>query len=192
MKTLRATSRDKDGRDKYYDLQALRALDVEQGRDRLTGSELEAMIALCVARQLLMDVCDHLERFSKKHGAKAMLHCANGMLKKAIATMRDKISGEQLISISNNINDCGIIITSNYLGVKQMFNVDRDDLYHIINQAAKQCGLECSCTRQESKMCRLRYALDNIPGVKRMAKENWVTGDGCPYQIFEVDERDAE
>lgn len=188
MKTLRATSHDKKQVDQYYDETILKKLDEEQGRDRLTGSEMDAMIALAVSRQLLDDANEYLERFMKKHGTYHLTTWASRLIRKSIAQMRDKISGTQLISIANNINDCGIIITSNDMGVKQYLNVQRPYLNHIINQATKQCSFECSCTREQSKMCQLRHALDTIPGVKAAAKEQWTVGDSCPYQMFGVEE----
>lgn len=75
---------------------------------------------------------------------------------------------------------------------KQMINIRRDQLTHVVNQASNVCGLTCSCTREESKYCQLRAAFDSFPGVKKLAKSNWVPGDACPYQTFELEESDLQ
>lgn len=49
----------------------------------------------------------------------------------------------------------------------------------------------CPCTRDESKACRLRAALDLVPGCKQAAKEIARRhADRCPYNgiQMEVDE----
>ena len=54
MKILRATSRGE--LDKWYDEKALKSLDEEQGRRRLCGAEVEALIGFATADNLL-DKC---------------------------------------------------------------------------------------------------------------------------------------
>lgn len=190
MKTLRATNHDKDKRDKVYDLDALRRQDQEQGREHLTGDEIEAFIAMGVGRQLVFDAGDRLERFAKERGFLRYLKSAEGLLRRCMITARDAMSGEQLVMISNNINDTDIYLSSrpDLDHPKQMINVDSVQLVNIINQASRVCSLTCSCTREESKMCMLRRSFDTMPGIRKIAKASAVTlGDACPYQAFELD-----
>lgn len=168
MKTLKAKSTDKDGRDKFYDLKKLREIDEEQGREHLTGTEIDCVIALGVARQMVTDANEGLKRFGRNKGFLAASRTAETKLRRSMETIRDGISSEQLIMVANNINDCDIVISSNpVLGLKQMINVDRVQLAHIITQASRVCSLTCSCTREESKACTLRHAFDVMPGVKK-------------------------
>lgn len=189
MKVMRAKSSDKDQRDRVYDPVVLARLNQEQGRERLTSTEMEAVIALCAAKNLADDATNELKRLGRNRGFYRMLRGAVGMMKKAERIIGDSMTGEQLITVSNNTADCNIYVSSNSdPTVKQMMNVSADALMDIMNQSLRVCGLTCSCTREESKMCQLRRAYEQIPGVKKLARANFVAGNDCPYQMMEINE----
>lgn len=189
MKTLKASTGTKQHLDRYYDPEVLKQLDIEQGRRRLTWREVDGVIALLVARQLITDASEALSGMSRDVGAYNGIKSAEGHLKRALGLLRDKISGSQLISIANNVNDCDVSISANPVcGDRQMINIDRQHMQHIVNQACRGCDYTCTCNREESRMCELRRALDCVPGVKKQAKQDWNDHTKCPYQMFEMED----
>ena len=59
---------------------------------------------------------------------------------------------------------------------------------HICNRAMEYCDFCCTCTRDQSKDCALRKALDLVPGVKEQGKE-YARKDAtrCPYRGMEME-----
>lgn len=188
MKTLRSTSIDKVHQDKYYDVEKLRKIDQEQGRRRLNWKEMDGLIAISVACQLMDDAAEALKDISKSVSAYNGIRSAVGMARRALRAIRDKTAGEQLISIANQINDCDITLSARQATEpKQMINVNRTDMQTIINQCCRGCDYTCTANREESKRCPLRYALDNVPSVKKMARSKWDDQESCPYRMFEYE-----
>lgn len=189
MKILR--SRAPDGADTYYDADKLRKIDQEQGRRQLNSAEVEAMVAISVARQLAEDAYTVLRNHAKLAGATRRLNMAIPMLRNANKLMSGMVAGKQLLTISNNANDVEVILSAQPMPGK--INVDRNTMMHICNRAMEYCDLMCSCTREESKKCRLRAALSNVPGVKAAARANSSDPERCPYAdlVMEVEEDDG-
>ena len=96
MKLIR--SRDKSGRDAYYDAEYLRRLDAEQGRRQLNAAEVEAMIAMSVARQLAEDAWEVLKTHAECSGAAQRLRTAIPMIRNANVLMTNKVRGQQLLT----------------------------------------------------------------------------------------------
>lgn len=172
-----------------YDLAELRKQDQEQGRYHLTADEVEAAIKLGLMRNLLDDAVFILERYAKQYKIWHLVRCASGLLKKAMCIVRDTISCEQLIMISNNVNgaECLIVHDEN-MAPPMTVVVGTKHMAEIINQATRVCALTCTLTRDQSKTCPLRNAFDNVPALKKDARCRMFDGSMCPYYLYEIDE----
>lgn len=181
-------SRDKSGHDAYYDAEYLRRLDAEQGRRQLNAAEVEAMIAMSVARQLAEDAWEVLKPHAEYSGAAQRLRTAIPMIRNANVLMADKVRGQQLLTIANNSNDTTITLSAQPMA--GCINLDRTTLMHICNRATEVCDLICTATREESKSCQLRRALSNVPGIREAARAGSSDPGRCPYAAIrlEVDE----
>jgi hypothetical protein len=115
-----------------------------------------------------------------------MLKAQIGGMSKSLDSMMRKVSIGQVRTLNANTNQVTVTVSS--ARVPGCINIDADDLTHIANRALEACSMYCSCTRDESKHCRLRKALENVPSAS-------VEGMGtdptrCPYAgvQMEVDE----
>lgn len=186
MKLIRSRATGVGHSDQYYDLDKLRKTDAEQGRKQLNGAEVEAMVAISVARQLAEDAYKVLKPHAAMSGATRRLNMAIPMLRNANMLMSGKVAGRQLLTIANNAND--VEITLSAAPAAGAININRDAMMHIVNRAFEACEF-CTCNREQSKVCQLRAAYNNVPGVKAAAKENSKDPDRCPYAglVMEVE-----
>lgn len=183
MKILRAAC--KGELDKVYDEQVLARLDKEQGRKRMNSAQVEALISMVVGQQLLHNGYDTLRSHAKYAGADRRLNMAIPMAGNAISQLSDKISGEQLITISNNTQ--GVCITLSAEPMDGQVNVSYKRLARIVSAALETCELSCACNREQSKACELRRAYECVPGMKLAAKQNSKDPDRCPYAGLEIE-----
>lgn len=160
------------------------------GRQRISGEEQEAMIGLLAASKL-MNLCgpillDHAAYAGKKSQLKRL----NTQFRRLMLALSQKIETRQMGAIANQMTDVNITVSASY--VPAMVNIKLDDLIHICNRAMEFCDMCCTCTREESKQCELRRALELVPGVKEAGKE-YARKDAtrCPYRGMEM-EADAE
>lgn len=177
MKILRAAC--KGELDKMYDEKVLARLDEEQGRKRLSSGQVEALISMTVGQQLLRTGYDALRSHAQYAGADRRLNMAIPMAGNAISQLSDKISGEQLITISNNTQ--GVCITLSADPMDGQVNVSYKHLARIVASALDTCELSCTMTREESKSCPLRRAYECVPGMKLAARQNSKDATRCPY-----------
>lgn len=155
------------------------------GRQRISGEEQEAMIGLLAASKL-MNLCgpillDHAAYAGKKTQLKRL----NTQFRRLMVALSQKIETRQMGAIANQLTDVNITVSANY--VPAMVNIKLDDLCHICNRAMEMCDMCCTCTRDQSKDCVLRQALELVPGVKQQGKE-YARKDAtrCPYRGMEM------
>ena len=155
-------------------------------RRRINGNEMEQMIGLVSAgnlfRQCLADLMGHAEHAGQVRFAKQV----STMLKTLCVRLACAVECRQMGAIMAQTDGARITVaaTPNPAYV----NIELDNLLHICNRAMEQCDFCCTCTRDQSKDCKLRKALDLVPGVKEQGKE-YARKDAtrCPYRGMEME-----
>ena len=165
-------------------------LDEKEGRRRVAGYELDALVMLNVGRVFLHTAMEDVKKFAKEVGVYQKIAPSMTMLDNACRTMTDHISRRQCQSIDANYNQVTVSISS--LPVPQWTNIKQTDLSTIINQATRMCSLDCTCSREQAKRCELRKALDTVPGMKEASRSAFDQDDCCPYLIFSVPDAQEE
>lgn len=136
-------------------------MDRDEGREHIPNSGMEAMVVLIACAQVAARAAETIAPFVRRTGAGRMLKAQAAGMKKSIGELMQKISSAQNRTIQNNSNLVNITVTA--ARVPAMINIDGDDMEHICNRALEMCAFSCDCTREESKGCRLRHALEQIP-----------------------------
>lgn len=185
MKILRATSRGE--LDKWYDEKALKNLDDEQGRRRLCGAEVEALIGFATASNLINRTTPVLEDLAKESEAIRRVKLAKAMLHNAVPILCRKVQSSQLITIANNINDVSITLSAYPTG--GYCNIEWSNMMAICDQAMATCQMGCDKSRDESKGCPVRKALETVPGLRDVKNSRGNTKD-CPFAGIELDWED--
>lgn len=184
MKTLRAGC-GYAPYDKCYDKVRLRELDKQQDRRRLNAVELEGMIYLAVADMMVGSAAEMLKRHTAHAGQQKRMNMLPSMIHNAVREMSNRIQSEQLITLANNVNGAEVSLTT-YVKPGAM-NIQYQHMQAIVNQALASCEMMCTKTREESKCCPVRRALENVPGMKGAARERaQLNVDGCPYAGLEL------
>jgi len=169
--------------------QQVEAIDREENRIRISGSEQEAMMAMIAAGNLFTQAVPMLEALARHAGVLPRLRQSLTIMRKSIIAMNMHIATRQMGAIASQMADSTITISANASAAH--VNIPLEDLLHICNRATENCGLMCPATRDESKACHLRAALDLVPGCKEASKEIARRySDRCPYRDvqMEIDE----
>lgn len=171
--------------------QQVEAIDLEQNRIRISGSEQEAMMAMIAAGNMFTQAVPMLEGLARHAGVLPRIRQSLTLMRKAIIAMNMHIATRQMGAIASQMADSTITISANAAPAR--VNIPLEDLLHICNRATENCGLMCPASRDESKVCRLRHALDLVPGCKEAAKEIARRySDRCPYRDVQMDILDEE
>lgn len=157
-------------------------MDRDDGRLRIPNSGLEAVIVLYAAEKIADRASQTVAPFVRKTGAGKMLRAHIGGIRKSLRDMMDRISTAQNLSIEHNARLSDITVTSHRMPA--MINVSIDDMLSICDQALRMCELSCECSREQSKACPLRRALDTIPC--EMGSGAWDDAGKCPYRGLRV------
>ena len=140
-------------------------MDRDDGRVRIPNSGLEALVVLQAAAKTAERAAQTVAPFVRKTGAGKMLRAHIGGMRKSL-------------SLQNNTKLVEITVTSQRMPA--MINVSIDDMLSICDQALRMCELSCECSREQSKACPLRRALDTIPC--EMGSGAWEDAGKCPYR----------
>lgn len=179
MKTLRAGGTYAPF-DKQYDRKKLKQIDIDQNRRRLNAVEVEGMIYLAVADMMVGSAAEMLKAHTVHAGQQKRMNMLPSMIHNAVREMSNRVQSEQLITIANNCNGAEISLTT-YVKPGCM-NIQYQHMQAIVNQALQSCELICAKNREESKVCPVRRALENVPGMRGAARERaQYCGDACPY-----------
>lgn len=158
----------------------------EQNRRRITGPEKEAMMCIIAAGDLLRQCAVVLEDHARHAGKLKHLRSLATQSKTCVVALSMAVECRQLGSLTGQMRGSTITVSAN--PVPGMVNIPLEALLHICNRAMEQCGYLCPCTRDESKACELRRALELVPGVKESAKEAARRDPTrCPYRGMEME-----
>lgn len=181
MMKLRAT---RNNQMHYCDREVLQLANEEQHRLRLNGAEREAYIAFATALNLLDRNVPVLEDVSREASVLKRMRFVRTMTRNIILKINEKVNLDQLISLSNNCKD--VTVTISIASEPGYYNVRRDHLHAICDQAMESCRISCAMTRDQSKDCPVRRALESIPGVRDVSKAQGNTKD-CPFAGMSLD-----
>lgn len=152
-------------------------LDRDEGRERLNNSGIESLVALQACDTVGQKAYASIDKFVKKTGAGKMLKAQIAGMRKSLRDIMSKVSVSQIRTLQANTQLVNITVTSSR--VPAMVNIDVEDLTHICNRALEMCAFSCACTREESKECRLRQALEQVASSCVEAVRSDPTK--CPY-----------
>lgn len=152
-------------------------MDRDEGRIRIPNSALEAMVTLQASLVVAGKAAESMAPFVKKTGAGKMLKCHIAGMRRSIRDMLCKVSSSQNRTLQANTQLVSITVSSGR--VPAMINIDVEDMEHICNRALETCELMCTCTREESKNCRLRHAFEQVAsGCVETIRQD---ATKCPY-----------
>lgn len=162
-------------------------IDEEENRIRISGTEMEAQMAIIAAGNMVVNAVPILEQLARHSGTLPRLRRAVTDLKKGVIALNHHISARQMQSISAQMTNATITISPTPVATSVC--IPLEDLLHICNRATETCSFSCMVSRDESKACRLRHALDLVPGCKEAAKEIARScSDRCPYRDVQMEE----
>ena len=170
-----------DGKEYVYTDAEIDMLDREQNRRRLSGAELDGLILMesgLIAFETGAKDCARYMRERKQAGR--IMPCL-AQMHKAVDDMSNHIAGRQFITLHNNCHHVALTISS--LPVNQCVNLRQDHVNRIVSAALNNCAATCTLTREQSKCCELRRALETVPGLKEAARGQMDLG-GCPYMLL--------
>lgn len=168
-----------------YTAHQVAAINQEQHRRRITGHEMECMMGMVTAGNLILQTApalyDHAAYIGKLPNLKRMVT----QMRRLITKLNMAVEVRQMGAICGQMENAHITVSADY--VPGWVNIRLDDLLHICNRAMEYCDMCCTCTREESKDCQLRKALELVPGVKEQGKE-YARKDAtrCPYRGMEM------
>ena len=155
-------------------------------RRHITGTEMEAMMGMIAAGNLMTQCAKMLSGHAAHIGSQAALKRLVTQLRNLIVRLNMHVETRQMGAIASQMADANITISANPRPA--MVNICLDDLLHICNRAMEQCDFCCTCTREQSKACDLRKAFDMVPGARQAAKDNArKDANRCPYRGMEID-----
>ena len=179
-----------DGKGKViYTPEEVEQINREQNRRHLNGAELEAMMALVTAGNILIQTApvlfDHADHIGKKRQLKGLVTQFRRLMKK----LHMAVELRQMGAVCGQLENAKICVSAE--PVARYVNIRHDTLMHICNRALEMCDMCCTCTREESKQCELRRALELVPGVKEHGKEiARKDATRCPYRGMEMEGQD--
>jgi hypothetical protein len=161
-------------------------INTEQNRRRVNGAEMEAMMALITAGNILIQsapvLLDHADHIGKRSQLKRLVT----QYRKLMTKLNMAVEVRQMGAICGQLENARICVSAE--PVARYVNIRHDTLMHICNRAMEMCDMCCTCTREGSKQCELRRALELVPGVKEQGKE-FARKDAtrCPYRGLEME-----
>ena len=169
-----------------YTPEQVEQINAMQNRRRITGHEMECMQALITAGNLIINVYGDLLEHAAHIGKRANLKRLVTQMRRLFTALNMAVDVRQMGAIVGQIQNMHITVSSDY--VPGWVNIRLDDLIHICNRAMESCDLCCQCTREQSKECELRKALELVPGVKEAGKDiARKDATKCPYRGLEME-----
>lgn len=169
-----------------YTQEQVETLNRTQNRRPISGREMECMQGLITAGNLIIQCApvlfDHAEHIGKRANLKRLVT----QMRRLFKQLNMSVEVRQMGAICGQIENAHITVSADY--VPGWVNIRLDDLLHICNRAMEQCDMVCTCTREESKACQLRRALELVPGVKDQGKQYArMDATRCPYRGMEME-----
>ena len=155
-------------------------------RIRINGNELEQMVGLVSAGNLFRQCLAELTRLAGHAGQIRFAKRVSTEIKTLCVRLASQVECRQMGSIMAQTDGARITVAAS--PNPAYVNIELENLLHICNRAMEQCDFCCTCTRDQSKDCKLRKALDLVPGVKEQGKE-YARKDAtkCPYRGMEME-----
>lgn len=169
-----------------YTAEDVDAINKEFDRRRLNGNEMEQMIGLVSAGNLFRACAKDLETHADHTGNRALLRRVSAMIKTVAVRLANQVECRQMGAILAQTDGAKVTVAAT--PQTGYVNIPMDNLLHICNRAMEYCDFCCTCTREQSKECQLRKALELVPGVKDQGKE-YARKDAtkCPYRGLEME-----
>lgn len=180
MKTY--TLRMPNGRQYVMDERMIREMNEMQGRRRVTGDEMDGVIMMQAGVNAITAGSGNCARFLTELNLNRRIKPCMAQVQNVVQCMFDHVEARQFISIHNNLAETRLTISS--LPVPMYTNIRTEDLSEITKAATANCAATCMKTRDESKYCPLRRALETIPGMKEAARDQAFGLNGCPYMTI--------
>lgn len=169
-----------------YTQEQVDAINQEQHRRRVNGAEMEAMMAMVAAGNLMIHASQALYDHADHIGKRPQLKRLVTQFRRLTTRLNMAVEVRQMGAICGQFERAKISISAE--PSPRYVNIRQEDLLHICNRAMEFCDLCCTCTREESKNCKLRQALDLVPGAKQAAKDVARTDSTrCPYRGMEME-----
>ena len=125
---------------------------------------------------------EHAEHRGKKQQLKGLITTIRNLM----TTLNMAVSLRQMGSICTQMENMCVSVSSEH--VEGHVNIRLHDLLTICNRAMESCSWSCTCTREQSKGCDIRRALELVPGVKAQGKEiARKDATRCPYKGMEME-----
>jgi hypothetical protein len=182
MKIIRA--RTPRGDWDLFDADKLKEVDEREGRRRLSGGEIEALIGVTTGINIIRRSIICLEELAKETGQQRRAKLVETMVLNLLTGIARKVAQDQLITIGNNVYD--VVVTLSSSGVDGCVNIRWKDMQVLADNVLLSCSMSCGKSRDESKSCPIRRALENVPGLKAAAKSQGNTKD-CPFSGLEME-----
>lgn len=169
-----------------YTPEQVEIINREQNRRTITGREMECMMGLVTAGNLIIQCAPVLMDHAQHIGKRANLKRLVTQMRRLFQALNMAVEVRQMGAICGQMENAHITVSADY--VSGWVNIRLDDLLHICNRAMEYCDFCCTCTREQSKDCQLRKALELVPGVKEQGKE-YARKDAtrCPYRGMEME-----
>ena len=139
---------------------------------------MEALISFATGANLIENNMDRLARMAQETGCSTQLKRCRTMAGNLLKQLGKGVSASQLITIANNCNDTTVTISS--APTAGYCNIEWKAMHTLCDAAIDACCWCCDCTRDKSKDCGLRKALETVPGVREAIKTAGNTAD-CPF-----------
>ncbi len=158
----------------------------EGNRRHASGAEIEAMIGIVAAGNVMIHCAPTLYDHARHCGKLPQLKRIITTLRRLVTNLNMHVEVRQMGSICSQLENCHLCVSADR--IPAMVNIRLEDLLHICNRAMEQCDMICTCTREESKACQLRRALELVPGIKEQGKQYARTdATRCPYRGMEME-----
>lgn len=168
-----------------YTAEQVVRINQEQNRRKVSGAEMEAMVSAVTAGNILIQAAPVLYEHAAHIGKQPQLKRLVTQYRRLMTKLNMAVEVRQMSAICGQVENAKISVSAE--PVARYVNIRQDDLLHICNRAMEQCDFCCTCTREQSKDCKLRRALELVPGVKEQGKE-YARKDAtrCPYRGMEM------
>ena len=163
----------------------LRRVDEHQHRQTFTSSQLDAMIRLNAGKVLVMQALEDLEPLLKQAHAQWAKPLSRG-IHTAAERIAKLMSWKQLRSMDNQLNHGrGRVLVTTDQTPQGCTNIRNDDLAALCEGTLEYCAMSCFKTREESRSCPKRQALETVPGLRGV--EEIIDEDRCRYQLVTME-----
>jgi len=157
----------------------LEALDQKMGYRRITGYEMEGLILLMTAAQLLGSGEKMLRTLCKAQGVR-QYRAALGLLESIVARLTEGISLAQKKTL--NANTRSMFISLNAAKSEGYTNIDSRSLLLMANTVMQDhCDMACDGSAKTARHCALCKALHQVIGLRQTPKD--IRKDQCPFYL---------